>query len=199
MKSPTEFCLAEVSGLFCFDRSVVTLHGRASIIPLSSPIVFLLSISVFAEPSLRSLVKLGIRQGKHCSRVANQRGKGGVTDRCLPVKSNNTSIKTTQINIVLTDLCLSNVDLALGSKFVCGQYLASNKPEVTLDLWSISLKFRTCKIIIFILAVVVEKRVNVSPFILYISWLFFLNSFYYLEYSSFKFLALSIHQFQSLV
>ena len=75
MKSPTVFFLAEVS-LFCFDRSVVTLQRRASITPPSPPLDFLLSISVFAEPSLRELlrlsyliistkVKLGTRQGKH--------------------------------------------------------------------------------------------------------------------------------------
>ena len=46
MKSPTVFCLAEVS-LFCFDRSVLTLHRRASIPPPSPPSDFLLSISVF--------------------------------------------------------------------------------------------------------------------------------------------------------
>ena len=44
MKSPAVFCLAEVS-LFCFDRSVVTLHRRASVTPPFPPLDFLLSIS----------------------------------------------------------------------------------------------------------------------------------------------------------
>ena len=44
--------------MFCFDRSVVTLHRRASITPPSPPLDFLLSISVFAEPSLRELLRI---------------------------------------------------------------------------------------------------------------------------------------------
>ena len=56
-KSSTVFCLAEVS-LFCSDRSVVTLHRRASVTPLSTPLVFLLPISVFPEPSLHELMRI---------------------------------------------------------------------------------------------------------------------------------------------
>ena len=46
------FWLVEVS-LFCFDRSVVTLHRRASVTPLSPPLDFVLSVF---PPSLHELL-----------------------------------------------------------------------------------------------------------------------------------------------